>query len=289
MKGSDPTTPRQLRSFYRTFLYRNYPNCYHNKFHLLTHFVRKGDKLSGFYCNQRFEYKGDFPVVLHSVALDSMESDRRSHRTGLKESLSSKDPGIGSVLAGAAAANCLVQMPNVRGARTGMLEKTKKGAFRKQLKKTFGPGTPTNCDFDKYQHSSEITGPASSNKLHKLYQGKACKMEKELNYNSLANKWAISVLMNITYDGKGGVLYNTPVPEEELELIPLKDASNAYPDRAFNPDGVKMTSKREEVLLTKAQIMISERFGIVPLNSYKPAKKGEVIEKLGKPDRKSVV
>jgi len=94
--------------------------------------------------------------------------------------------------------------------------------------------------------------------------------------------------MQVTYDGKGGVLWNEPIPEDKIDEIPLKDASNAYPDRSFNPDGVRITSKREEALLTKAQIMVSERAGIVPLNTYKPAKKGEVIEKLGKKDSSGV-
>jgi hypothetical protein len=247
---------------------------------LLTYFKIDGDKVSGYYCDQKFEYTGAFENVLHSVAMDSVESDRRSHRTGLKEGLSSQDPGVGGVLAGGAATNTLVRVPNVKGGRIGMLQKGKDGAFKRELKRAF-PET----DFDKYQHSSKITGTATSNKLHKLYQGKASKIEREITQKGFQNKWALSVLMNITYDGKGGILHNTPVPEDKLENIPLKDASCAYPDKAFNPDGVKITSKREEVILTKAQILISERYGIIPLNTYKPAKKGEVLETLGKPDR----
>lgn len=276
-----PSTSRGLRSYYRTFLYHNYRNCYYDKFHLLTYFEVNGNQVSGYYCDQKFSYMGSFENVLHSVAMDSIESDRRSHRTGLKEGLSSQDPGVGSVLAGAAAASRLVKVPNVRGGRIGMLQASKHGAFRKEIREAF-----PNINFNKYQHSSKITGTHTSKKLHKLYQGKASKIEQEITEKGFLNKWAMSVLMNITYDGKGGVLYNTPVSEEHLEYIPLKDASNAYPDIAFNPDGVKMTSKREEATLTKAQIMISERYGIIPLNTYKPAKKGEVIETLGKPDKR---
>jgi len=269
-----------FRSYYRTFLYHNYRSCYHDKFHLLTYFEVKGDTVCGFYCNQKFSYKGAFEDVVHSVAMDSIEEDKRSHRVGLKEGLSSVDPGVGKVLAGASAHGRLAEVPNVRGGRIGMLAKEKEGAFKREIKELF-PDT----DFDKYQHSSEIVGPPTSNKLHKLYQSRASQIEKEIDQKDFCNKWALSVLMQVTYDGKGGVVYNTPIPEDKLDEIQLKDASNAYPDHSFNVDGVKLTSKREEALLTKMQIWISERAGVVPLNTYKPAKKGEVIEKLGKKDK----
>jgi len=275
-----PRKHSYYRSYYRTFLYHNYRSCYHYKFHLLTYFHVDGENVTGFYCDQRFCYTGRFEDVVHSVAMDSIESDKRSHRTGLKEGLSSVDPGIGKVLAGASAYGRLVEVPNVRGARIGMLAKEKEGAFRKEIREIF-----PDVNLEGYQHSSDIVGPCSSNKLHKLYQGGASNIEREITQQDFCNKWALSVLMQVTYDGKGGLVLNHPIPEEKIDEIQLKDASNAYPDQAFNVDGVRITSKREEAVLTKAQIMISERYGIIPLNTYKPAKKAEVIEKMGKKDK----